>query len=117
MAILALQQLAQHISAQAVGAFDEFAGFLQGLAHANLAQQFQQCALRRRHLRRPAALLERADVQQGVRLLYSVEDDHLLVTVVAVDKREDGVVYESAIARLSAAAAALTKALREKLNK
>lgn len=55
--------------------------------------------------------------QQGVRLVYSVEDDHLLVTVVAVDKREDGVVYESAIARLSAAAAALTKALREKLKK
>ena len=27
--------------------------------------------------------------QQGVRLVYSVEDDHLLVTVVAVDKRED----------------------------
>ncbi len=55
--------------------------------------------------------------QQGVRLVYSVEDDHLLVTVVAVDKREDGVVYESAIARLSAAATALTKALREKLKK
>ena len=55
--------------------------------------------------------------QQGVRLVYSVEDDHLLVTVVAVDKREDGVVYESAMARLSAAAAALTKALREKLKK
>lgn len=30
----------------------------------------------------------------------TVEDDHLLVTVLAVDKREDGVVYESAIARL-----------------
>lgn len=55
--------------------------------------------------------------QQGVRLVYSVEDDHLLVTVVAVDKREDGVVYESAIARLSAAAAALTEALRDKLKK
>ena len=41
--------------------------------------------------------------QQGVRLVYSVEDDHLLVTVVAVDKREDGVVYESAMARLIAA--------------
>ena len=54
---------------------------------------------------------------QGVRLVYSVEDDHLLVTVVAVDKCEDGVVYESAIARLSAAATALTKALREKLKK
>lgn len=50
--------------------------------------------------------------QQGARLVYSVEDDRLLVTVIAVDKREDGVVYESAISRLSAAAAALSKALR-----
>ena len=36
---------------------------------------------------------------------------------VAFDKREDGVVYESALARLSAAAAALAKALRDKLKK
>ncbi len=55
--------------------------------------------------------------QQGIRLVYSVEDDHLLVTVLAADKREDGVVYELAISRLSAAAAALTKALRNKLKK
>ena len=54
--------------------------------------------------------------EQGVRLVYFVEDDHLLVTVVAVDKREDGVAYESAIARLSAAAAALSKAVRDKLK-
>ena len=40
-----------------------------------------------------------------------------MVTVVAVDKREDGVVYESAIARLSVVAAALSKALRDKLKK
>ncbi len=38
--------------------------------------------------------------QQGIRLVYAVEDDHLLVTVVAVDKREDGVVYGSARSRL-----------------
>lgn len=55
--------------------------------------------------------------QQGARLVYSVEDDYLLVTVVAVDKREDGVVYQSAVARLSAAAEALAKALRGKLKK
>ena len=55
--------------------------------------------------------------QQGVRLVYSVEDDHLLVTVVAVDKREDGVVYQSAIARLSVVAAALSKVLRDKFKK
>lgn len=55
--------------------------------------------------------------QQGVRLVYSVEDKHLLVTVVAVDKRENGVVYQSAIARLSAVAAALSNVLRDKLKK
>lgn len=55
--------------------------------------------------------------QQGVRLVYAVEDDHLLVTVLAVDKREDGVVYESAMDRLSAVAAAISKALRDKLKK
>ena len=55
--------------------------------------------------------------QQGVRLVYSVEDDHLLVTVVAVDKREDGVAYQSAIKRLSAVAATLSKALRDKLKR
>lgn len=54
--------------------------------------------------------------KQGVRLVYFVEDDHLLVTVVAVDKREDGVAYKSAISRLSGVAAALTKALRAQLK-
>ena len=55
--------------------------------------------------------------QQGVRLVYSVEEDHLLVTVIAVDQREDGVVDESAMTRLAAAASALGKALRDKLKK
>ncbi|KAB0580847.1 type II toxin-antitoxin system RelE/ParE family toxin [Ideonella dechloratans] len=55
--------------------------------------------------------------QQGARLVYAVEDDHLIVTVVAVDRREDGIVYQSSIARLSAAAAALSQALRDKLKK
>jgi mRNA interferase RelE/StbE len=55
--------------------------------------------------------------QQGARLVYSVVDDYLLVTVVAVDKREDGVVYKSAMARLSETAAMLTAALRDKLKK
>ncbi len=52
--------------------------------------------------------------RQGVRLVYSVEDDHLLVTVLAVDRREDGVVYESAVSRLSAVAAAFSKAVWDK---
>lgn len=50
-------------------------------------------------------------LRQGVRLVYLVEDDHLVVTVIAIDKREDGVVYQSAMARL---AAMLNKALRSK---
>ena len=41
-------------------------------------------------------------LKQGVRLVYSVEDDHLIVTVIAVDKREDGLVYASALRRLLA---------------
>jgi mRNA interferase RelE/StbE len=52
--------------------------------------------------------------QQGVCLVYAVEDGYLLVTVLAVDEREDGVVYETAISRLSAA---LPKAMRDKLEK
>jgi mRNA interferase RelE/StbE len=55
--------------------------------------------------------------QHRVRLVYSVEDDHLLVTVVAVDKREDSVVYESSLARLSKAVAAIDKAKRDKLKR
>lgn len=42
--------------------------------------------------------------QQGVRLIYAVEDDVLIVTVIAVDKREDGGVYESSLKRVAAAA-------------
>jgi len=40
-----------------------------------------------------------------------------LATALAVDKRENGVAGQSALARLSVAAAALSRALREKLNK
>jgi mRNA interferase RelE/StbE len=38
-------------------------------------------------------------LKQGVRLVYAVEDDRLVVLVLAVDRREDGVVYGSATAR------------------
>ncbi|HQC97818.1 MAG TPA: type II toxin-antitoxin system RelE/ParE family toxin [Aquabacterium sp.] len=55
--------------------------------------------------------------QQGIRLVYSVEDDHLLVTVITVDKREDGAAYQSALLRLAAAAEAMSKAMRDKLKK
>jgi mRNA interferase RelE/StbE len=37
--------------------------------------------------------------QQGYRLVYGVEDDVLIVMVMAVDKREDSLVYRSALAR------------------
>ena len=38
--------------------------------------------------------------KQGYRLIYSVEDDALVVLVLAVDKREDMAAYVSAIKRL-----------------
>lgn len=51
--------------------------------------------------------------QQGVRLVYAVEDDRLVVTVIAVDRREDGMVYGSAVARLSTVAASLSSKLKK----
>lgn len=38
--------------------------------------------------------------KQGFRLVYGVEDDVLVVMVMAVDKREDSVVYQAALSRL-----------------
>lgn len=38
-------------------------------------------------------------LKQGVRLVYAVEDGELVVLVLAVNKREDGVVYGAATAR------------------
>jgi len=43
--------------------------------------------------------------KQGFRLVYGVHDDVLVVMVMAVDKREDSVVYQAAIARISKKAA------------
>ena len=48
--------------------------------------------------------------KQGVRLVYEVEDDKLIVMVLAVDRREDSAAYKAAVDRLSASAAALSKA-------
>ena len=39
--------------------------------------------------------------KQGYRLVYGVEDDILMVMVMAVDKRENSSVYESAMLRMS----------------
>lgn len=36
----------------------------------------------------------------GVRLVYAVEDQCLIVTVIAIDKREDSAAYRSALIRL-----------------
>ncbi len=48
--------------------------------------------------------------KQGYRLVYRVEDDILMVMVMAVDKRQDSAVYQSAMARLSELVADLGKA-------
>ena len=39
--------------------------------------------------------------RQGIRLVYGVEDDALIVVGMAVDRREDSIVYRSAIAHLA----------------
>ncbi len=41
-------------------------------------------------------------LKQGVRLVYGVEDDVLIVMVMAVDRRENNKVYQSALDRLLA---------------
>jgi mRNA interferase RelE/StbE len=48
--------------------------------------------------------------KQGVRLVYDVEDDKLIVMVLSVDRREDSAAYKSAVDRLSAAAVSLKNA-------
>lgn len=55
--------------------------------------------------------------KQGVRLVYRVQDDVLIVMVMAVDRREEGVVYRSAVARLGDTIARLAKAATEALSK
>lgn len=40
-------------------------------------------------------------LKHGYRLVYYVEDEYLVVVVMAVDKREDSVVYRSAVARMA----------------
>ena len=48
--------------------------------------------------------------KQGYRLVYGVQDEVLIVMVMAVDKREDSAVYQSAMARVAALVADLGKA-------
>ena len=48
--------------------------------------------------------------KQGYRLVYGVQDDILMVMVMAVDKREDSAAYQSALARVSDMVIELAKA-------
>ena len=54
--------------------------------------------------------------KQGYRLVYGVEDDVLIVMVMAVDRREDSVVYQSAMQRVSDKMAELAKAVQKRLK-
>ena len=54
--------------------------------------------------------------KQGFRLVYGVEDDALIVVVMAVDKREDSVVYQSAVARIVEKISIVADALKNKLT-
>lgn len=39
-------------------------------------------------------------LKHGIRLVYQVQDDQLIVLVLAVDKREGGAAYQAALTRL-----------------
>ncbi len=54
--------------------------------------------------------------KHGYRLVYGVQDDVLMVMVMAVDKREDSAVYQSAMARVSDKMAELAKATQKRLK-
>ena len=54
--------------------------------------------------------------KQGFRLVYGVVDDALVVMVMAVDKREDSLVYRSALARLAEKVAALADAVGKRIR-
>lgn len=56
-------------------------------------------------------------LKQGVRLVYRVEDDRLIVLVLAVDRREDNAAYKAAMARLTKAATALSNVARVAASK
>ena len=53
--------------------------------------------------------------KQGFRLVYGVQDDILLVMVMSVDKREDSLVYQSAVARISELATKLATVAKKRL--
>lgn len=55
-------------------------------------------------------------LKHGYRLVYYVEDDYLVVMVMAVDKREDSAVYRSAVTRLAERAGQLGSGSTRKLK-
>lgn len=52
--------------------------------------------------------------KHGYRLVYGVQDDVLMVMVLAVDKREDSVVYQSAMQRVTEKMAELSKDVQKR---
>jgi len=52
--------------------------------------------------------------KQGYRLVYGVEEDALVVMVMAIGKRDDGAVYASTLQRLLASARAAVKVATER---
>ena len=52
--------------------------------------------------------------KQGYRLVYGVQDDVLIVMVMAVDRREDSAVYQSAVQRVTEKMAELVKAVQKR---
>ena len=54
--------------------------------------------------------------RQGYRRVYGVQDDVLIVMVMAVNKREDSVVYQSAMARVSEKMAEVAQAVPKRLK-
>ena len=53
--------------------------------------------------------------KQVYRLVYGVQDGVLIVMVMALDKREDSVVYQSVLKRVAQKRAELAKAVQKRL--
>ena len=81
--------------------FDDWlASIKDGLTRIRLAKRLDNPHVPGGELHGPLAGCYKIKLlKQGVRLVYAVEDDRLVVLVLAVDRREDGVVYGSATAR------------------
>lgn len=54
--------------------------------------------------------------KQSYRLVYGVQDDVLIVMVMVVDKRENSLVYQSAMQRVTEKMAELAKAVQKRVK-